>query len=162
MKPGPPPKPTVLKKLAGNPGCRPLNEYEPQPRQPTRLPRVPRHLNKEGKREWRRIVRELRGIGLYTVVDRAALAMYCQAWGRWVEAERMLAETGLVDKTTHGNVIQNPYLGIANRAWEQLRKMLPEFGLTPASRSRIEVKPGQESKSLADQLFEAARAKLEG
>ncbi len=48
--------------------------------------------------------------------------------------------------TKHGNVIQNPYLGVANRAWDQVRQMSIEFGLTPSSRSRIKVgKPKEES-----------------
>ena len=34
----------------------------------------------------------------------------------------------LVSKDS-GNFYQNPYLHVANRAWEQMRKLLPELGL---------------------------------
>ena len=154
MKSGPPPKPTALKKLAGNPGRRPLNEREPQPPVPEHTPYVPRHLNREGKREWRRIVKMLVDLGLYTVMDRAALAMYCQAWGRWVEAERELAKEGPVLTSSKGNLYQNPHLHVANKAWDQTRKMLSEFGLTPAERSRLKVIMQEEEPSLAEQLFQ--------
>lgn len=51
----------------------------------------------------------------------------------------------MVMKTKQGNIIQNPYLGIANRAWDQVKAIAPELGLTPSSRSRIKVtKPKQE------------------
>ena len=43
--PGPPPKPTKLKLLAGNPGKRPLNENEPEPE--AVAPSVPAHLDDE-------------------------------------------------------------------------------------------------------------------
>lgn len=152
---GPPPKPTALKKLAGNPGKRPLPENEPHPPVPTHTPRAPRHLNDEGKREWRRIVKVLVRLGLYTVVDRAALAMYCQAWGRWVEAENKLNEVDLVIASDKGNLYQNPWLGVASKAWSQLSKILPEFGLTPSARARLEVIPQEDEPTLAEMLFGA-------
>ena len=147
------PKPIAMKKLAGNPGKRPLGNV-PQPPVPDYTPRVPRHLNYEGKREWRRIVKLLLELGLYSEVDRAALAMYCQVWGRWVEAERKLAKDGeiLTSKGT-GNSYQNPWLHVANKTWDQMRKILAEFGLTPSSRSRLAVSARDGEPSLAEMLF---------
>lgn len=63
-------------------------------------------------------------MGLLTELDRVALACYCTAYGRWVQAERALecmaeedpANGGLTITTTSGNVIQNPLVGIANKA----------------------------------------------
>lgn len=78
-------------------------------------------------------------LGLLAATDRAALAAYCLAYGRWVEAETKIAEEGVVTKTVDGNSIQNPYLSIANKAFEQMTKLLSEFGMTPTSRTRIHV-----------------------
>jgi len=146
------PKPTAVKVLEGNPGKRALNGHEPIPRR--RLPRCPDHLSETAKREWRRVAGELYDAGLLTGVDRAALAAYSQAWGRWVEAEEKLTKTGAVIKTSNGNPIQNPYLAIANRAVEQMYKFAVEFGMTPSSRSRIHVEPPDKEMSLAEMLFE--------
>lgn len=146
------PKPIALKRLAGNPGKRPLRE-EPQPPMPDSTPYVPRHLNDEAKREWRRIIKVLMDLGLYTEVDRAALAMYCQAWGRWVEAERELVKQGAVLTSDKGNLYQNPWLHVANKAWEQMRKVLAEFGLSPSSRSRLMLTAGERDLTLAEVLF---------
>lgn len=117
------------------------------------MPYVPRHLNSGAKHEWRRIVKVLLDIGLYTEVDRAALAMYCQVWGRWVAAERKLAEHGPVLNPKNGKPYQNPWLHVANKAWEQMRKILPEFGLTPSSRSRLSMSGRKGEPSLAELLF---------
>lgn len=149
------PKPSALKRAAGNPGKRPINENEPRPPIPADPPYVPRHLNPDARREWRRIVRILIEIGLYTDIDRAALAGYCQAWGRWVAATRKLKETGgPVLKSDGGNYYQNPWLAVGNRAEVEMRKWLIEFGMTPSSRSRVVVAQDYEQLSLADILFQ--------
>ena len=134
---GPAPQPTALRKLHGNPGKRPLPKNEPQPRRA--IPPCPRHLSKKAKAEWRRVSRELYDLGLLSNVDRAALAAYCTAWARWVEAEEIVQQKGMVIKTTNGNFIQNPFLSIANRAMDDMRRLMVEFGMTPASRTRVQV-----------------------
>ena len=85
------------------------------------------------------MVKLLLGLGLLTDVDRAALAAYCQAWARWIEAEEAIREHGMVVETDKGNLIQSPYVGIANQAMKQMRAFLVEFGMTPSSRSRVSV-----------------------
>jgi P27 family predicted phage terminase small subunit len=45
------------------------------------------------------VASELHGMGVLTTIDRAALAAYCQAYGRWVEAEERMRESSLIYKT---------------------------------------------------------------
>jgi P27 family predicted phage terminase small subunit len=113
-------------------------------------------LSKDAKAEWKRISQELLAIGLLTKVDRAALAAYCQAWARWCEAERNVQKYGHVVKSPSGYPIQNPYVGIANTALDQMRKFLIEFGMTPASRSRLSVETAPKHSKLAAFLLETA------
>lgn len=145
------PKPTALKELAGNPGKRPLNEREPKPR--AAVPTAPRHLTGEARKEWRRMGRELLALGVLTTVDRAALAAYCVAYARWADAEAQVTKLGTVVKTANGNLIQNPYLAVANRAMDQMMKAAGEFGMTPSSRSRVQVQQADAGPSLAELLF---------
>jgi P27 family predicted phage terminase small subunit len=42
-----------------------------------------------------------------------------------------------VVKTEGGNIIQNPFLSIANKCLLQMAHIESEFSLTPSSRSRI-------------------------
>lgn len=156
------PKPTKLKELAGNPGHRPLNKREPQPPEPERAPYAPRHLSDEAQKEWRRIVKALMQLGLYTDVDRVALEMYCQAYGDWLQAELKVREEGAVlTSTLSGNAYQNPWYHVANREWEKLRKMLPEFGLTPSARTRLTIDEPEEEDELAALFFKRRTAVAE-
>jgi P27 family predicted phage terminase small subunit len=74
----------------------------------------------------------------------AALALYCQAWGRWIEAEEALKKHGTMVKSPNGFPMQSPYLSVANKAMEQLRALLAEFGMTPSSRTRLSVNPQEQ------------------
>jgi P27 family predicted phage terminase small subunit len=103
------------------------------------LPRCPAHLNPPAAAEWRRIARALHDAGVLTTFDRAALAAYCQAWGRWVEAEERLRETPPLVKTPSGYIQQSPWLLIANKQLELMGRYMVELGLTPAARSRVSV-----------------------
>lgn len=143
------PKPTRIKEIEGNPGKRALNRKEPRPE--AIIPPCPEHLDLEARAEWARIAPELMRLRILAHVDRAALAAYCQAWSRWVDAETNLKKFGAVIKTPKGYPIQNPYLGIANTAIELMRKFLTEFGMTPSSRSRIAAGVGQPEAPLEDE-----------
>jgi P27 family predicted phage terminase small subunit len=132
---GPPKKPTAWRRAEGNRGKRAWNHAEPVP--PEGTPDCPAHLGEEARAEWYRLVDTLVGMGVVSVVDRAVLAAYCQAYGRWVEAEEKLKETPLLIKTPSGYVQQSPWLTVANRQMELMGRYMAEIGLTPASRSRI-------------------------
>lgn len=144
------PTPSAVKRAQGNPGKRPINNEEPK--FDAGLPKPPSHLSKEARAEWRRVASELHRAGVITTMDRAALAAYAQAYGRWSEAEKKVNELGFVVKTGLGNLVQNPYLSVANRAMQDVVKIAAEFGLTPASRTRVKAS-GEKKKSLAEELF---------
>lgn len=149
------PNPTSLKILNGNPGRRPLNKDEPKPR--AKLPACPAHLTPAAKREWQRIGQKLLTLGLVTEMDRAALAAYCQVYARWVEAEEQIQKHGTVWKlTTKAGtpwVQQSPYLQVANKALEQMMRYLVEFGMSPASRSRVHALPLIDEDNPAEEFF---------
>ena len=139
------PVPSNLKILRGNPGKRPLNVMEPMPA--AIMPPCPGHLDDVARLEWRRTGRKLLKLGVLTEIDRSALAAYCVAWSRWVEAEAQLARTGTVIKAKTGGFMQSPYLPIANKAMEQMMRLLTEFGMTPSSRSRVEGRVQEEGEA---------------
>ncbi len=129
------PLPTAIRRARGNPGKRGYNKAEPVA--PDAQPRCPSHLSHVAQKEWRRLAGCLHKMGVLTTVDRAALAAYCQSYGRWVEAEEKLKETPTLYKTPSGYVQQSPWLGIANKQLELMGRFMVELGMTPASRSRV-------------------------
>ena len=133
------PVPTALRLVTGNPGKRPFNPHEPKPR--LAIPSCPAHLSPSAKAEWKRLARTLHDLGVISALDRAALAAYCQAYGRWVEAERKLKETPALLRTPAGYVQPSPWLGIANKNLEMMHKFMSELGLSPVSRTRVRAPP---------------------
>jgi P27 family predicted phage terminase small subunit len=103
------------------------------------IPEAPGNLSETALKEWNRITKIFKKMGAITEIDMAALAAYCDAFGRWYEATDKLKKTGIIIKTKSGNIIQNPLIGIANRALDVMHKYLVEFGMTPSSRSRVKV-----------------------
>ena len=116
-----------------------MSENEPNP-EPA-IPECPEELSDEAKKEWTRVSAELLPMGLLSRIDRAALAGYCQAWATWLEAQASLREYGVIIKSPNGYPMPSPYLSVANKAFEQMRMMLAEFGMSPSSRTRVQALP---------------------
>lgn len=145
------PKPTALRLLDGNPGKRPINKDEPKPRPGT--PTCPFHNGKdpEACRAWHRLVKELAPSGLATMMDADALALLCQEMARKWDAEDKLRQYGVVISEM-GRPRLSPYYRIANDAAANIKALLAEFGLTPASRSRIHAQPPKEEQDPMEAL----------
>ncbi len=97
------PKPTKLKLLTGNPGGRRLNKREPQPPLSPSLPRPPKHLNRDGREEWLRVGTVLLNTRVLTEADLTALSAYATVYGRWMQAEHAIKQTGLMIRPTRGS-----------------------------------------------------------
>lgn len=153
------PKPTMLKIVTGNPGKRalPTKEAIVAISEPT----PPGFLCDDAKVEWGRVCSVLYAVGLMTELDRAALAAYCAAYGRWAQAERAINRMAAKDelnfalmiKTTGGNAIQNPLVGIANKAKSDMVRYATEFGMTPSARSRVDATPQNGEKENGKSKF---------
>ena len=141
--PGPPPKPTALKKVQGNPGKRKLNKSEPQF---AGAPKCPAWLTSTAKKEWKRVVTDLAALDMLRSVDSAALAAYCQSYARWQSAEAIVDREGqtvqepIINKS--GAVVghktkRHPATTIAKDALTSMLRASALFGFDPSSRSRI-------------------------
>ena len=121
------------------------NEPEPKAEQPD----MPKWLKTEAKREWKRIVPLLLAQGLLTKLDRTVLAIYCQTYAEYLEAEKLLQRKKVLIKTANGNLVQNPAIAVRNRARDMLLKAAAEIGMTPSGRSSISLpqEPSETDKS---------------
>ena len=140
---GRPPKPTRLKLIQGNPGKRAVNKDEPKPDLTTRV-RVPAHLSKVAKAEYRKTAKLLMSMGVLTEADHRMLELYAEQYAIWTMATAKLhdedapGELGeLIEKLPSGYESPKGYLAIAERASKRLQSLLTEFGMSPVSRTRV-------------------------
>jgi P27 family predicted phage terminase small subunit len=141
------PKPTAIKIAEGNLGKRPLNDREPKPA--VGIPERPRHLRDKGaRRYWKFYCDDLVKIGVLTVADGMALGALCDAYADYVDAKAYIEKHGaeyeepVLDSTGQvvGHKIKaNPAVVRRYKAFQAMKSMLVEFGLTPSSRGRLKV-----------------------
>lgn len=155
------PKPTNLHVLNGNPSKldlkkREVTEPKPKPVAPIR----PAWVTGEGKKMWEKLAPELESLGLFTVVDGQAFAAACHSWGTYVYCQKHLKKNGFTyeyeNKNGATNEIERPEVKIGQKALDHFRAFCSEFGLTPASRTRIDVKP-LEGKDPMEALLSGVR-----
>lgn len=151
---GPAPKPSEQKKLEGTYRADRAARNEPQPR--VMIPACPEWLTTEARKEYKRVAKILVETRVLTEADRTGLAAYAHEFAAWRAAEKELEIDGpiLISSKT-GSHYLNPMQGVASNHFKNMVKLMAEFGLTPASRSRIEAQPEDEKKmTLAEQLFQ--------
>lgn len=101
-------------------------------------PDPPPGMTAAAEAEWRKMAPVLSGYRLLSDLDLTALEAYCRVYARWLEAERLLDESGeLVFTTQTGYQTQSAYLNIINQCLKQMQSFMAEFGMTPATRERL-------------------------
>jgi len=152
--PGPPKTPTHLALVKGNPSKRAVNKKEPKP--PSGVPPIPKHFDKMGKYWFKRIGEELDAVGVMTTLDGKALELLIEAYTEYRQHCDVLAEEGYTYKTVSATgediVKAHPAAVMKSDAWKRIRAMLAEFGMTPASRSKVGAKGPAEVDPLKEFL----------
>ena len=136
---GRPPKPTALHLVKGNPGRRDLNQNEPEPELLDKAV-APAHLSDVAKVKWPEMVDLLSRNNVFTEMDVDLLAIYCEAHATELHAFQQLEKYGeIVKSPKSGYPVASPYKAIHNHACKTKQEIMSEFGMGPASRTRINV-----------------------
>ncbi|MFF0481044.1 phage terminase small subunit P27 family [Streptomyces sp. NPDC004435] len=135
--PGPPPTPSRLVELRGNPSKKRQGGAEPEPSRGA--PRPPADLKGEALAEWGRVVPELERLGLVTRLDRAYLVAYCEAWATFNAAREAMAEYGPLVAGRDGGLVKNPAAQVLRDSADLMIKFGSRFGLSPSDRTRLSV-----------------------
>jgi len=88
------------------------------------------------------------------------LTAYCTAYGGWMKAREAIKKTGivLIQKSESGtDVKRNPFCVELHKYRDQMNKLLPELGLTPASRGKVSALDLDDKK---DDPFAAIMARM--
>jgi P27 family predicted phage terminase small subunit len=140
-------KPTAMKILEGTFRADRSVPDEPQPEKLLIPPPMPESLNEYGKRHWESCSLEMVKIGLLTVIDIDQFAAYCNEMGAyWFAEEKRKSALEALEYTEI-----NRWFNFAQKHLKAGRDLAVQFGLTPASRSRINV-PKQEPKNELDEI----------
>jgi P27 family predicted phage terminase small subunit len=144
---GPKKEPTALQRLKGFPGKR-RHAQEPTPS----AARVacPSWLSPEAREEWQRLEPELTRLGLLTDVDVAQFAACCQWYARWRRYETRIAAIVAAaekEKNHDGDLVTansgyqqaHPYVVLAAKAADEMRKFAALFGLSPSDRVSLQL-----------------------
>lgn len=141
-KRGPPAKPDQIKRLEGNAGHRALKGTADAPE--VEVPETPAIVAEDpvALELWKEQTRELKRLRLIARINAPVLAAMCMHYSRWRRAEAKVKEQGEVIETDNGYPMQNAWLTVSNKAHEQFLKAAQEFGMTPASYSRVVAQTG--------------------
>ncbi len=154
MKPGPPSKPTALKILEG---CRAdrVNQNEPKP-SPLISDELPDGLLTDDARNlWRYLAPRLTESGLLTSVDTIPLVMLCNLWGQYKNVASESAGNEIVQAPRTNSAMRNPAVDITHRTVEIMLRIMVEFGMTPSSRSRLDIKTFPKDVDEMERLIES-------
>lgn len=166
MSGGRPRKPRQLKVIEGtfrkdrNPG------KEPEVPPVTQVPRPPAGLNRWARRMWRELTPIIVDNGVLGEVDLPAWEACCQQYGIYRELYDAIThtydETGkrvrrsIAEYLAGQNSQTIPEYTAMNKAFAQMNTYLQQFGLTPASRNRIDLKGGQADEDPMEALLNEA------
>lgn len=160
-------KDAEVKKRQGNAGHRNLNKHAPKGAPGT--PVMPEGLSAVAQQEWDDIVPLLVRMGVQVCeADGKALAAYCSCYAQWMLAEKEIADYGITINVVHsdeedGEILfsefkVNPAVRVRSDALRQMKSFLIEFGLTPASRCKLETKPAGDAPTDALEDFLSGKA----
>lgn len=143
---GRPSLPASVHILRGNPSKKNIADLMADVQEPTiavAAPPKPEFLSGEASKEWDRAVEALLELGWVTTLDQAALATYCEAYGRWIKLEREIgrlnegSDNGLggeLQKFANGTMQEHPLRSAAKSAAKAANQAGALFGFSPVAR----------------------------
>ena len=137
-------KPDELKRLKGtDQPCRMTGDV---PRKDDfKLPPTPAMLNKWGKRVYRKLGTSFVQVGILNEYTINSFLILCKELGTYLEAEEELKDLSkrydtVYDKEGNARTVPSALHKISRDLFSSASKMVVEFGLTPASISRLAMK----------------------
>ena len=112
----------------------------------------------KAKKEWKRLVEELKKIGIIGNLDLNHLGAYCNAYAAYLKATKELKASTLTierETKTGKQVVENPLINIQKKYSEEMRRYAALCGLTMDARLKA-------GAAKADQKEEEIRARFGG
>ena len=149
-KRGPQPKPTAKKRLEGNPGKRKLNKREPHASASRKIP--PAEIDRKAHEFIAEYLPLVQSMQIYTDVDRAVFELMAVHFSIAWNAARVLMRDGLLVKGPFG-LVKNPAAQLMRDNSMAFLRYADHFGMSPSSRSSIQVPLPDQVDQLEMELF---------
>lgn len=141
---GPQPTPTSILNLRGSWRGKTRNG---EPRPDSGLPETPEHLTNPQKQVWNQLCGMLDAMGVLTVVDGFQIERYAVYLVRWRLIESASLKFATDENTLSVALLKDESRTIVRNLWREshlldaaLKQIESQFGLSPASRTRISAK----------------------
>ena len=152
-KRGPPPLPSTMKHSRGT--YRPCRESPSEPRGTPGIPPTPRGLDARERTEWAALGERLALMGVLHEQQVEALELLVRAKVRFLRLAAKVREMGEVLTNTKGELYRNPHAIAMEKAEAEYRRLVMEFGLTPAAATRVRAdqEAATEGNAMAQRFF---------
>ena len=102
---------------------------------------MPDYLDEHGQEKWAEIIEDLSNMKVISSECRELMIAYCEAYSGWRRCLELVRRLGpvLTPRDANGKITiqKNPVSVELHKYRTQMNKLLPEFGLTPSSRTRL-------------------------
>jgi P27 family predicted phage terminase small subunit len=102
---------------------------------------TPTWLREDARPYFDALTQEFEGMDLLRNVDVNALALYCDALLDYVTFTAIIEREGVMTEHTNKagaeNSVPHPLLSKKKQAFDQMSKLMSEFGLTPSARTKL-------------------------
>ena len=130
-----------IKELTGAYRKDPQRKNHEAPTADGEAPDVPDWFGALELEKWAELCSDLGRMAVLSSDTREILIAYCTAYARWREAREQVNATGLaiMEEGKQGQTIlkRSPYVAEEQKYRELMNRLLPELGLTPASRQKL-------------------------
>lgn len=135
----------------GSPSTKPMTEEEPKHCGlavrgqngslilPAETPEMPADLPGDAQAEWKRVAPLLLELGVLTRLDRGVLVQYVRTYALNQEAARELERDGVLAAGWRNGEKKHPAWQVYRDSCTMLTALRKELGLSPATRSRLNV-----------------------
>ena len=155
-------KPQALKKLQGTAQpCRIIAGLAST----DGVPDMPDGLSDKAVEVWEDLAPRLIVLGLLGEIDASTFGSYCQSYADWLEMTEYLNKLGISNwywTTENGYRQVIPEVSERNKAFSQMQKLAPKFGLDPSSRSGIDTGNATDANDPVEEFLFQGKKRAEG
>lgn len=137
--PGPQPTPSAILAARGSWRAK-MRSGEPQIA--VSVPDCPAWVQGPARDWWPEVAGQLAEMGVMGAPYTVALGLLVDALSDYLQARETVLRAGQTYETANGQIHTRPEVAVMERAWTRTLHAAGEFGLTPASRTRVSVSGG--------------------